>query len=69
VYRVVTSIKDHRGGWILEKGPWLPSQNDAHQWAGILRNLGYKTHVETTSGEVLSGVQDFRRQASPLASS
>lgn len=60
MYRVVTSIKDHRGARIVEKGPWLQSQNDAHRWASILHDLGYQAHVETTLGEVQSGAQGFR---------
>jgi len=57
VHRVVTDIRDHRGKRILEAGPWLTSKDDAENWAEILRDLGYKVHVERMSGEI-SGQPD-----------
>jgi hypothetical protein len=58
VHRVVTDIRDYRGHRILEAGPWLVSRADAENWAEILRNLGYKAHVERMNGELSGGGSD-----------
>lgn len=58
VYRVVTDIRDHRGHRILEAGPWLVSRDSAENWAEILRDLGYKAHVERMNGELSGGSAD-----------
>ncbi len=58
MHRVVTDTRDHRGHRILEAGPWLVSRNDAENWAEILRDLGYKAHVERMNGELAGGGAD-----------
>ena len=58
VHRVVTDIRDHRGNRLLETGPWLVSKEDAENWAEILRDLGYKAHVERMDGEFSGGQSD-----------
>lgn len=60
MYRVVTDIKDHQGGRVLEKGPWLRSLEEAEQWAGILFSLGYKAFVETMGKGVLTESNGIR---------
>lgn len=67
VHRVVTDIRDHRGNRLLETGPWLVSKEDAENWAEILRNMGYKAHVERMDGE-LSGGQSDNALANALSS-
>jgi hypothetical protein len=58
VHRVVTDNRDHRGHRILEAGPWLVSRDDAEAWAEILRDLGYKAHIERMQGELPGGSGD-----------
>ena len=58
MHRVVTDTRDHRGHRILEAGPWLVSREDAENWAEILRDLGYKAHVERMHGELSGGGAD-----------
>lgn len=43
---------------MLEAGPWLVSRDDAENWAEILRNLGYKAHIERMNGELSGGADD-----------
>ena len=52
VYRVITDVRDHRGNWKLDPGPWLVSQNEAEFWADYLRTLGYAARVEKLEGHV-----------------
>ena len=60
MHRVVTDNRDHRGHRILEAGPWLVSRDDAEAWAEILRDLGYKAHIERImNGELSGGHDDF----------
>ena len=58
VFRVVTDNRDHRGARILEKGPWLPSRQEADHWVGTLCNLGYKAYVEGHGGDIAAGSPD-----------
>ena len=58
MHRVVTDTRDHRGHRILEAGPWLVSHDDAERWAEILKDLGYKVHVERMHGELGGGGGD-----------
>lgn len=58
MHRVVTDTRDHRGHRLLEAGPWLASREDAENWAEILRDLGYKAHVERMHGELSGGDAD-----------
>jgi len=68
VYRVVTDIRNHRGNRLLEAGPWLIAKEDAESWAEILRNLGYKAHIERMNGAALSGGQSDNALADALSS-
>jgi hypothetical protein len=54
VHRVVLKRRDHRGHWIVEIGPWLPSAGDADNWARIFQRLGYVVQVENMRGELSS---------------
>ncbi len=58
MHRVVTDTRDHRGHRNLEAGPWLVSREVAENWAEILRDLGYKAHVERMHGELSGGGAD-----------
>ncbi len=58
MHRVVTDTRDHRGRRILEAGPWLVFRDTAENWAEILRDLGYKAHVERMNGELAGGGAD-----------
>jgi len=60
VYRVVTDSRDHLRARILDKGPWLPSQKEADQWASLLQGLGYKVHVESNSGNAVASATDLQ---------
>lgn len=67
VYRVVTEIRDHRGKRIVEAGPWLTSKGDAENWAEILRDLGYKAHIERMNGGMSDDEQSNDDFANALA--
>lgn len=58
MHRVVTDTRDHSGRRLLEAGPWLMSRDDAENWAEILRDLGYKAHVERMNGDLSGGSSD-----------
>lgn len=55
MHRVITQSHDHRGKRIVEAGPWLVSEAEAQNWAAILRNFGYVTHVERLQGTITGG--------------
>ena len=52
MYRVVTDGKDYKGRRVLDRGPWLMSQNEVEFWADFLRSVGYKVMVEKLQGNV-----------------
>ena len=58
MHRVVTDTRDNSGRRLLEAGPWLMSRVDAENWAEILRDLGYKAHVERMNGDLSGGSSD-----------
>lgn len=58
MHRVVTDTYDNHGRRLLEAGPWLMSREDAENWAEILRDMGYKAHVQRMSGDLSGGSAD-----------
>ena len=58
MHRVVTDIRDYRGQRIIEAGPWHVSIDDAENWAEILRDLGYKAHIERMGSAISGGPSD-----------
>jgi len=59
VHRVVTKWIDHRGKWIEDQGPWLSSLDDAEGWADRFRRMGYQVKVQSISGNIQGGGDDF----------
>lgn len=61
VFRVVTGTRDHRGAWVVEKGPWLTTKRDAEYWADRLYKIGYRVSIEELGGSLVAathGIDD-----------
>jgi len=52
MFRVVTKNRDGRGNWFEEPGPWFKSEQEAAEWAAIIKSLGYIVRVENLRGDV-----------------
>jgi hypothetical protein len=50
--RVVTRNRDHLDNEVLERGPWLSSNDDVDVWASVLQRMGYIVYVESMNGEM-----------------
>lgn len=56
MYRVVTKYRNGTARPVVERGPWHPNRKSADDWARILREHGYVTHVESQGGLIDAGL-------------
>ena len=56
MFRVVTHYRNGSTHPVVERGPWHTSREIAENWAEILREHGYVTHVETQNGQIDEGL-------------
>jgi len=52
MYRVVSTCIDHQGRYVTESGPWFSDARQARYWADLLRQSGYKVHIESQDGRL-----------------